>query len=375
MSRGCANPLWPCAMVGAVAALSACRDIGVVVHGSSACYYYADAAVPGPVQSTMLVQDEVIFGAGDRLREVVGDLSDRYERIAVVNTCVPSVMGEDITDALDGYDVMVIDAPGFCGNLEVGWRRALDALTLAVDNDRQGVNIDGLCTMWPGAAGDRMEAESLIRRAGLSVAAVIPGDSLESVRHAAPVSLLADPDMASGTGTAAGSLLGLVNLREAFENLGNLCEDADVTPVLAEIQKTEEEIFRACGKYIRRHDPPRVALFGTYSQTAMVADLLKKSLDAEIACIGVRNAPPERCRHPVVQTTDRDIEKRMILEAEPDLIIGSSFEHALSPETLFVGLTYPLRGRVRLHHRPLIGTEGARAVMEEILNVCAGGGL
>ena len=117
---GCLNPLWPCALAGAVTALSGFSGIAVVIHGSSGCYYYPSTLLHRELHSTFLVEQEVIFGSGERLREVVHDLSRRYDLVAVVNSCVPSVLGEDTRELLQGCNTIVIDAPGVYGGFRTG---------------------------------------------------------------------------------------------------------------------------------------------------------------------------------------------------------------------------------------------------------------
>ncbi len=71
----CETPLWPCAMTGAAACLAGFEGISVVIHGSSGCYYYPATLLHAPLHGTFILENEAIFGSGDRLREVIGDLS------------------------------------------------------------------------------------------------------------------------------------------------------------------------------------------------------------------------------------------------------------------------------------------------------------
>ncbi|HZD43432.1 MAG TPA: nitrogenase component 1 [Methanomicrobiales archaeon] len=140
----CENPLWPCAMTGAVACLCGFKDLGVLIHGSSGCYFYTASLLEPAVHGTCILESEIIFGSHDRLFEVVEELSLRYARIAIVNTCVPAVIGEDLKGILDKPDLLVIDSPGFCGDFETGYKRALEALSPAQRvTDAPAVNIDG----------------------------------------------------------------------------------------------------------------------------------------------------------------------------------------------------------------------------------------
>ncbi len=369
MNNGCLNPVWPCAMAGAAACLSGFSDLGVVLHGSSGCYYYTETLVNAPIYCTFLTQNEIIFGTEERLREVVKDISGLYSRIAVLSMCVPAVTGEDIRDYLRDYDVLVVDAPGFAGTLEEGYRKALQTLGPSVDETRPGVNIDGICPVDRFATGNLAEAKRLLHMSGISPATTFCRDTLQSAYNSAPVTITTNPDYASGVGNDAGSLLGIRAIRETFSGLDRHFAGADTGQVLEEIDMTEERIIQACDRHLRRYDPPRAAIFGTASYANAVAEMLETYLDAEILALGTRNEVGSSA-FPCVHTIDLGTIRDLIDANHPDLVIGSSYERALAPDAAFVWLTHPLRESVMLHNRPLAGTEGALCLMESVLNAC-----
>lgn len=369
MHDGCLNPVWPCAMTGAVACLSGFSDLGVILHGSSGCYYYTESLVNAPIHCTFLIEEDIIFGTEERLREVVKELSTLYSRIAVVTMCVPSVTGEDIKHFLRDLDVLVVDTPGFTGTMEMGYQRALELLNFRVDGQREGINIDGICSVDRFGPGNRMEAARLLGKAGLCVATTFCNDTLNNAYHAAPVTIGTNPDFSCGIGKSAGSIIGIRHLRDTFTTLESLCRGSEMGEVMDEIDETEERIVQACDRHLRRFDPPRVALFSTAGYAQAIADMLDTYLDADIAVIGARNEPGESYL-PVIHTIDLEKIRELIEVNKPDLIIGSSYEHAISPTSAFVGLTHPIRGRMMLHHKPVAGTEGALYIMESVLNAC-----
>lgn len=361
----CENPLWPCAMTGAVACLSGFEDIAVVVHGSSGCYFYPSSLVGVPIHGTFLVENEVIFGTESRLAEVIRDLEGRYARIAVVNTCVPAIMGEDMGDLGRDGQVLVVDSPGFLGDLEAGYRRALDTIAPVVDPEAPGVNIDGICRTDPFCRGNALEARRLLNLAGIPAATTFCLDRYAATRRAAPLTVGTNPDLASGVGTSCGSLLGLDGVTETFERLTNEIDGVNPRPVADEVAWADARIRKACDKYLRRFDPPRVAIAGTAAYASFAADLLDRYLGADIACVAARNSAPG-----ATHTTDFSVIRDMIRDTEPDLILGSSYEAAIAPGAAFVGLTLPLRDRVALSSRAVAGVEGTLRLMEEVLNVC-----
>lgn len=359
-------------MAGAAACLSGFHDLGVILHGSSGCYYYTQSLVSAPLHCTSLDCRDVIFGAEDRLRALVAELAGSYSRIAVIPMCVPSIVGEDLGLLLEDEDVLIVDTPGFSGRMEDGYRRAMDVLAPSVGEGIPGVNIDGVSLTDRFARGNRREGERLLRMAGIPVATCFCSARLRDAYRAAPVTVETNPDLRSGVGTAAGSLLGLESLRSTFHNLQSHGSGWDTDPVFREIDETEESIVRSCDRFLRRCDPPRVAIFATAAYAEMIAGLLTTYLDAEIAVVGTRN-PPSLCTIPAREAYDLGTIGDLIRESDPDLLIGSSYEHVTAPKIRFVGLTYPLRGQYMLQNRAVAGTEGVLGVIEAVLNACTPG--
>ncbi|WP_298669161.1 nitrogenase component 1 [uncultured Methanofollis sp.] len=360
--RLCSNPVWPCAMCGAVSCLSGFSGLDVVIHGSSGCYFYPASLIQTPIHATLIMEEEVIFGAEERLRRVVGEVAGHDRPVAVVQTCVPAVTGEDIGKALDGMEeAFIVDSPGFVGGMEEGYRRAVAALAPTVDPGETGVTIDGLNPVDPFWRGNLLEAERLVSAAGGTVAAAIAAGPLDSLRRCGAAVLQTNPGLACGIGTPAGSLLGIPATKAAFERLADLC-DLDVGAVLDEADAAEERIGRATDKYLSRSDPPTVAVFGEAAYTGFVSDALARYLDAEVVVRAPRNGEEA--------VTSLDEIRDLVLGNKPDLILGSSFEHAVAPDVPYVGITFPQRGRVRLKSRALVGIEGSLALMDDVLNAC-----
>lgn len=365
--KPCENPLWPCAMTGAVACLAGFEDIAVVIHGSSGCYFYPASLIEAPIHGTFLVENEVIFGTESRLVEVIEDLEGQYSRIAVVNTCVPAVMGEDISGLARDGRVFIVDSPGFLGNLETGYHRALTEIAPEVDPDAAGVNIDGICLTDPFHRGNTLEARRLLNLAGVAVATTFCLDRYAATRRAAPLTVGTNPDLASSVGRWCGSLLGLDAVIKTFEALTVAVDTIDARPVMEEVAWADARIRKACDKYLRRFDPPRVAIFSGRSYAEFAAEMLKKYLDADITHVAARCDAD-------TPAVDFSVVYDMIRDAEPDLILGSSYEQMLAGDAAFVGLTPPIRDRVLLHSRAVVGIEGALWLMDDVLNACTNRG-
>jgi nitrogenase molybdenum-iron protein alpha/beta subunit len=364
----CDNPLWPCAMTGAAACLAGFSGISVVIHGSSGCYYYPATLLHAPLHGTFILEKEVIFGSEDRLAEVIGSLAETGDRVAVITTCVPAILGEDVRAMLADYDVLLVDSPGFSGDVEAGYAKALSLLAPRVDPQVHGVNIGGSCLLDPFSRGNVQEVSRLLRLASVPVGTVFSDDAVAKVSHAAPFSVGTNEDFPCTVGETLGGTLGFRQIQSTFEAIGNTFPDADIIPVLTEIGMQEERLIHACDKYLQRFDPPSVAIFAGASYAEFAAATLKHYLDADIRGIGLRNH--ESIRYPSEYAGGLDTVRDLIASQDPDLVLGSSFERSVSGDRGFVGLIPPLRGEVRLAPRPLAGVHGTLSFMEDVLNTC-----
>ncbi|MFA4875952.1 MAG: nitrogenase component 1 [Methanoregula sp.] len=363
----CSNPLWPCAMTGAAACLAGFEGISVVIHGSSGCYYYPATLLHAPLHGTFILEHEVIFGSEERLLDVVGGLSREGKKIAVITTCVPAVLGEDIRSMLEKFDLIFVDSPGFAGDVELGYRKALDAIPIRIDPDIPGVNIDGACLFDPYAAGNVQELRRLLGQASISVATVFCQDRFDRIGSSAAYTVGTNNDFLSGIGKYGGGTLGIDMVRETFCKLADRFSDADVSGVLGEADSQEERIIRVCDKYLQRFDPPSVLIAAGYSYASFAARTLSRYLDADIRCICSRNHPQES-RFVTEHVTGMGRVRELIQSHDPDLVIGSSFERSLAPARAFALITPPMRGEIRLAPRPLAGINGTLSFVEQVLN-------
>ncbi len=356
-------------MTGAAACLAGFDGMSVVIHGSSGCYYYPTTLLHAPLHGTFILENEVIFGSEDRLREVISGLVNTGNRIAVITTCVPAILGEDIQSMLAEHDVLLVDSPGFSGDVETGYHKALTLLAPQVDTGVDGVNIDGVCLLDPFYRGNVQEIRRLLGMASIPVATVFCRDALQKTCAAATCTIGTNADFSSSIGEYLGGTLGFGSLRATFEKLGTAFEGSEIDPVLKELSKQEEEIVRICDKFLRRFDPPSAVIFAGASYAEFAAQMLEHYLDADIRFIGLRNADSPS-DYPSGLVTGLKEAETVIETNNPDLVLGSSFERSVSGNRAFYGITPPLRGVVRLAPVPLAGINGTLFFMEEILNAC-----
>jgi nitrogenase molybdenum-iron protein alpha/beta subunit len=278
-------------------------------------------------------------------------------------------VGEDLQAMLEGLVDLVVDAPGFLGDFEEGYQAALQALEGKVDGDCKGINIDGLDPIDPYYRGNIQEAQRLFALGGLTPATRFCADRYEAIYRAAPYSITTNPDLASAVGKSMGDLLGLEGTGKALADLQNHHVEMNIDPVLTELERVEERVVRVCEKFLRRNDPPSVLIFGGASYSLFAAEILDRYLDAEIIAIGSRNRTPQTSYRLSRMRTFREI-SACIQQETPDLVLGSSYDSSLCGEAAFVPFTFPLRGRIHLRSRTLVGIEGTLSLVEDVLNAC-----
>jgi nitrogenase molybdenum-iron protein alpha/beta subunit len=354
-------------MTGAVSCLTGLEGIGVVIHGASGCYFYPATVLRRKIHCTFLIEEDIIFGARERLRELVGTLGKTHDAVAVVNTCTPAIIGERVEDMEGDPSVIVIDSPGFLGSYEEGFLAACRALPIELDTGHPGVLVDGLSPLDPFYSGNCLETLRLLSRGGAMEPVLLSACRFTHLSHLPAPVITANPDLHAGFGELRGTLLGIDETVRSLSALEDISENFTCDQFEREAELSKEEIARVCDKYLQRHDPPTVGIFGGTAYACFAAALLEEALDASVTCIGSRN-PANLDFPPVREATTIDQVRDLLDRDRPDLILGSSFERSLAPGTAFVPFTFPIRGMVRLRARPLVGIQGTLGLIEDVLN-------
>ncbi len=354
-------------MTGAAAVLAGFSGLCVIVHGSSGCYYYPRSLLKVPLYSTYLLESEIVFGTVERLREVVNELGKTGQPVAVLNTCVPALTGEDLHAAFaDSADpaALLVDAPGFCGNAEEGMRRAYAALAPDVGEECDGVNIEGLSLLDLFCRGNCFEAERLLAAMNVPVAVKFARDSYERLRKGAALwSVSVNPSADAGVGVPLGSLL-FCDLPETVRRIEEVVPYANADPVLQEWERAEEQIFYACDKYLRKFSPPVVAVLAQEGYAVCAKQMMERYFGSDVPVVFARDTGAGR----IPCSVDFSRISAEIARVDPDLILGSTFERQAFPQKAFFGITPPDRSRISLAARPFAGIEGGLTLMEGALN-------
>ena len=353
------NPLSPCAMTGACAVLSGFSGLAVVVHGSSGCYYYPKALLKRPLYSTFLLESEIVLGTAERLLEVVSVLEKEGKPVAVVNTCVPALTGEDLSAAFSGSNAVFVDAPGYIGNAEAGVSAAYNALNIAVNPVTPGVNIDGVLPLDLFSRGNLHEAQRLLSMMGIPVGLTFASDTYACLRGgAAPYSVSVNPSWDSGVGEHLGSFL-FPDLKKTAESLEKVFPDARFDVFYEELSRADELMFYYADKYLRKYTPPSAAVVSQRSYCDFAEKMLTRYFGSD--------AP---LKLPREEISDYSAVCEKLASYEPELLLGSSYELSAVPSgrCAFAGITHPDRSRISMSAQAVSGIEGGVSFMERCIN-------
>ncbi len=133
-------PRGTCRLFGAIKALGTLRRTEVLVHGPKGCVYHINYILgmrgdrPSNIYSTCLEEQDVIFGAQERLVTAIEELDSQHhpDLIVVLSCCASSIIGEDVVaavhEATTRARVIGIDSGGFEGDFRDGYRETLSRI-------------------------------------------------------------------------------------------------------------------------------------------------------------------------------------------------------------------------------------------------------
>ncbi|GEM_PF-148179 len=365
--QACRESLPPCALSGATAFFADIPDISIVIHGPSGCFFYPSTVLHREVFTTGIIESDAIFGTYERLDEIIRSIRKKgHKDIAVITSCVTSVTGEDYSPITDYEGVILIDSPGFLGGPAIGYKRAMDALEPACDESKIAMNVDGICKLDPFNKGNFFEARRLFNISGIPHGSFIAFDTLANIKSPSNYTLTLNPLYESGLGAQCGTLLGLDEIGQFAKKIEEIWPNCRTEEIFIELDKTEEIISYACEKYLKRNDPPSIAVFCDHGYYEYIVKTMKNYLDAEL--INVKKEESDQFNIYEPSPSQNFAVFEVITESKPDLVFGSSFEKVISNKPAFIGVSYPLRDKVSLSSKPLLGTEGLLHLVEDTLN-------
>ncbi len=306
---GCAKPkpgstAGGCAFDGAQIAMLPIADVAHIVHGPIACAgsswdnrgtRSSGADLYRIGMTTDLTEQDIIMGRAEkRLFHAIKQAVESYQppAVFVYNTCVPALIGDDITAVCKaaterfGVPVISIDSAGFYGTKNLGNRIAGDAIVDQVigtaepaplpANTRTDIKIHDVNLIGEyNIAGEFWHVLPLLDELGLRILCTLSGDArFQEVQtmHRAEVNMMvcskAMVNVARklhknyGTPWFEGSFYGITDTSQALRDFAKYLNDEDLTArTEALIAREEARIRELLLPWKQRLTGKRVLLF------------------------------------------------------------------------------------------------------------------
>jgi nitrogenase molybdenum-cofactor synthesis protein NifE len=338
---GCAKPkpgasAGGCAFDGAQIALLPIADVAHIVHGSIACagssWDNRGTRSSGPRlfrigMTTDLTEQDVIMGRGEkRLFHSIKQAIESYRPAAVFvyNTCVPALVGDDLTAVCKaaqerwGTPVVPVDAAGFYGTKNLGNRIAGEAMVKYVCGTREpdplpsaaaeaGHRIHDIALVGEyNIAGELWHVLPLLDELGLRVLCTLSGDArfreVQTMHRSRANMMVCSKAMinvarklqeAYGTPWFEGSFYGVRDVSQALRDFARLLGDADLSRRCeALIIREEASIERALVPWRERLQGRKALLYtGGVKSWSVIAAL--QDLGMQVVATGTKKSTEE----------------------------------------------------------------------------------
>lgn len=417
-----------CVLQGAVDTLRAISGFVPIVHSTIGCSYYAasgqeaggfysvltgnGAVSANAVPSSNIIERQVIFGGGSRLREQIKNTVKviKGEAYVVLSGCATEIIGDDIDymakeSQQQGYPTFFLSTAGFRGNAYVGYETAvlgiLKNLSLFGASEQQieenTINLLGIPPVLdPYWAGSQRRMTKLLERIGLRVNRLFgAGSNIESWKQF--------PDATCNFVFSSWGLPAAIYAKEHFGTpylefdglplgsqtavfLGRIGSELGISYpwIKSIIHRGEETLSCALGAigssyYTNRYQRDFVIVapyFTAYSVLSYLESTLGLSnIGVVVTDIQDEEEKKQTYKHLsqitefILFSEDTSEIADFIQNRNPELILGSHYESAIAKKLripLFE-VSYPITQRILLT-KGLSGYEGAVSLTEDLFS-------
>ncbi|WP_428634330.1 nitrogenase iron-molybdenum cofactor biosynthesis protein NifE [Sedimenticola sp.] len=338
---GCAKPkpgatAGGCAFDGAQIALLPIADVAHIVHGSIACAgsswdnrgtRSSGSRLFRIGMTTDLTEQDVIMGRGEkRLFHSIKQAIESYRPAAVFvyNTCVPALIGDDVTAVCKaaaerwGTPVVPVDAAGFYGTKNLGNRIAGETMVKYVCGTREpdpvpaaaqrdGIRVHDVALIGEyNIAGELWHVLPLLDELGLRVLCTLSGDAryreVQTLHRSQVNMMVCSKAMinvarklqdAYATPWFEGSFYGVQDVSRALRDFARLLQDPDLYARTERlIEREEARISRRLAPWRERLKGKKVLLYtGGVKSWSVVAAL--QDLGMQVVATGTKKSTEE----------------------------------------------------------------------------------
>jgi nitrogenase molybdenum-iron protein beta chain len=413
------NPRAGCALHGALATLEAIENVVPIVQANAGCamqHYLAYRGSGGyidglAVPASNIIDKQVIFGGGSRLREQIKNTVKVVDGqlYVVLGSCECAMVGDDLPGmakeaAGQGLSVVGSNIAGFHGDVYRGYERVfLDLIEGLPDVDLAGVahsEIDvrplvNLFGIFPGAnpycRGDLEELRRILEGIGLRVNSFFgPGGktALQSMPDAA-LNLVfsrwgeeigarleekyATPQLVFDTAP-----LGFEEVSVFVQVVTEYLDlDASTAERFLEREAALAEYFLlgAADRYFDEGVGKTAAIVGDTETALRIGGFLSRIFGVEIRAAALTDrvageALPTELAHRVYGTNDAGEIAEILLDSGADLVLASSLEESAARAlgAPFLPISHPVLDRA-ITHKTYAGLRGALTLVEDYLTL------
>ena len=389
------EPIKTCKLFGAIRAALGIKNAIPIIHGPVGCSYHTQyllslrSARNIRILTTAMEQEDVVFGAEDKLEAIIRKTDDMYHPplIAILTSCASSIIGEDVERVVKTVNndikakILVVNAGGFEGNQTDGYKDFLLSLIDLIERPTSKEPSLNLVAQFRGGP-DLKILKNYFNQLEIPLNCVLTsGATLKQVNNASNASLNISMCEASGLLPCQAmekkfqipflhhNLPIGINATSKFFN--NICKVLDVEYGIANI---EEKHRRIISSYPSLFSGKRVAIVAGSTRAIPLTEFVSElGMEPVLVCLDLLGQHTDRKISEVVENNQmepiilkepdyRDIHEKMVL-LRPELILGGLHEFNLSRE-----LKIPLLDV--MHGQELtLGFEGAVAIAENIKKI------
>ena len=146
-----------CKLFGVIRAVLGIKEALPLIHGPLGCFYHIRyllslrSGKPVRIISSEMNQNDVVFGAEDKLKEKIIEADQKYspQIITVLSSCASSIIGENINQVIDevknevNAELICINSGGFEGSQIEGYQESLTVLIDLMEAENKNSYITG----------------------------------------------------------------------------------------------------------------------------------------------------------------------------------------------------------------------------------------
>lgn len=355
-----------CKLFGAIRAVLGIKDVLPLIHGPLGCAYHIKyllsvrSGKPIRILTTNMDQNDVVFGAEDKLEEKIIEVDKKYspKLIVVLTSCASSIIGEDtgrvIKNVKDNINAEIIDinAGGFEGTQVDGYEECLFKLIEFMDyrksKNKSSINLVG---QFRGGKDLRNLKEDL---KGLKIdvnCVLTSGSTLNDLKEAGNASLNVSMCEASGRAPCETMQekfnipyiqeIAPIGIQATSKFFNKICSELNIEYTLKDEEKEVKNKIKEYSKDLEGKKaaiiagPTRaIALTNFITEIGILPVLICLDFEGEFTMENLEKVIENSKINPIVL---REPEYFEILECikklKPDIILGGLGETGLSEET------------------------------------------